>query len=272
MILKNNLYLVYILIGSFIFLTVYALEANGQENRGASYLVLEFMHVDNEQETAYGETESFWRNIHQERVNAGDIIGWDLWWLRPGGENQGAQYLTVTIYDDPVEMMQGGNFMEHARNAYPDMSDEELMAELDKGASTRDLASRYYMARVGGVGSDYELEIGTVSSMDMMKVEFDNMTSYDIYEQTEMDVFMPWHEEAIQNGTKESWGLYRVMSPIGNATGFSHITFNMYNGWEQYFSGGMGGDSFSDDLLIERGLQTRTMEWSYLATLIDMVR
>lgn len=272
MILKNKGYLISIILCASILFTGFTMGANAQENTAASYLVLEFMEVDNEQETAYGETESFWRNIHQERVNAGDIIGWDLWWLRPGGENQGAQYLTVTIYDDPVKMMQGGNLMEHARNAYPDMSDDELMAELNKAATTRDLAYRHYMARVGGVSSDYQLEVGTVSSMDMMKVEFDNMSSYEMYEQTELEVFMPWHDEAIQNGNKESWGLYRVMSPIGSATSFSHITFNMYNGWEQYFSAGMGGDSFSDGLLIERGLQTRTMEWSYLANLIDMVR
>lgn len=272
MILNKKVSLIAILASTFILMIGLTTDVNGQENSGASYLVLEFMEVDNEQETAYGETESFWRNIHQERVNAGEIIGWDLWVLRPGGENQGAQYLTVTIYDDPVQMMQSGNWMEHVRNAYPDMSDEELMAKLEEGGSTRDLASRYYMTRVGGVSSDYQLETGTVSSMDMMKVEFDNMTSYGVYEQTEMEVFMPWHDEAIQNGNKESWGLYRVMNPIGNATSFSHITFNMYSGWEQYFSAGMGGDSFSDDLLIERGLQTRTLEWSYLAMLIDMVR
>lgn len=269
---KNKIGLIALLFSTFILLIGVINNVEAQENTGASYLVLEFMEVDNEQESAYSETESFWREIHQERVDAGEIVGWDLWWLRPGGENQGAQYLTVTIFNDPVKMMQGGDWMEHARNAYPDMSEDELMAELDRGASTRDLANRYYMANVGGTSSDYELEIGTVSSMDMMKVEFDSMTSYELYEQAELEIFMPWHEEAIQNGNKESWGLYRVMSPIGSATSFSHITFNMYNGWEQYFSGGMGSDSFSDELLAQKGLQTRSMEWSYLATLIDNVR
>lgn len=72
-----------------------------------SYLLFEFMQVDNEQEEAYSATEKFWEKIHQERVKAGDIIGWDLWSLSPGGEQQGFQYLTVAVYNDPVKMMDG---------------------------------------------------------------------------------------------------------------------------------------------------------------------
>lgn len=63
------------------------------------YLVFEFMKVDNEQESAYWETESFWEKIQVQRTKNGDILGWDLWSLQPGGEDQGFQYLTVTLYN-----------------------------------------------------------------------------------------------------------------------------------------------------------------------------
>ncbi|RAJ25362.1 hypothetical protein LX77_01665, partial [Gelidibacter algens] len=69
------------------------------------YLILEFMKVDNEQEAAYMETEAFWQKIQEQRVKNGDILGWDLWSLQPGGEDQGYQYLTVTLYNDPLKMM-----------------------------------------------------------------------------------------------------------------------------------------------------------------------
>ncbi|HSQ47191.1 MAG TPA: hypothetical protein VLM44_09760, partial [Lutibacter sp.] len=58
------------------------------------YLLFEFMKVDNEQEQAYMETESFWEKIHEQRTKNGEILGWDLWSLQPGGEDQGYQYLT----------------------------------------------------------------------------------------------------------------------------------------------------------------------------------
>ena len=62
--------------------------AIAQEDKENLYLLFEFMHVDNEQESAYMETENFWEKVHQQRVNNGDCIGWDLWALTPGGENQ----------------------------------------------------------------------------------------------------------------------------------------------------------------------------------------
>ena len=75
------------------------------------YLVFELMKVDNDQEGAYWETEEFWEKIHEQRVKNGDIIGWDLWRLQPGGEDQHYQYMTVNLYDDPVKMMSGaGDF------------------------------------------------------------------------------------------------------------------------------------------------------------------
>ena len=91
------------------------------------FLVFEFMRVDNEQELIYMETEDFWKKIHEQRVKNGDIFGWDLWRLQPGGEDQGYQYLTVNLYDDKVKMMSGAGDVEKAlKDAYPDLSEEEL--------------------------------------------------------------------------------------------------------------------------------------------------
>ena len=101
------------------------------------YLLFEFMTVDNEQEAAYAETEAFWEKIHAERAKNGDILGWDLWSLQPGGEIQGFQYLTVQLFDDPVKMMSGGCMeilMTRCKAAYPDMSEKELMKKLNNAA------------------------------------------------------------------------------------------------------------------------------------------
>ena len=72
------------------------------------FLLFEFMHVDEGQGTAYLETEAFWEKVHVQRVKNGDCIGWDLWRLEPSGQKQGSQYMTVSLYNDPVKMMDGG--------------------------------------------------------------------------------------------------------------------------------------------------------------------
>jgi len=94
------------------------------------YLIFEFMHVDNEQEMAYAETEAFWEKIHEQRIKNGDALGWDLWRILPGGENQGSQYFTVSLYNDPVKMMEGPTWKgitTAAKKAYPKLSEEEIM-------------------------------------------------------------------------------------------------------------------------------------------------
>jgi hypothetical protein len=106
------------------------------------------MEVDNEQWTAYTETEDFWEKIHQQRVENGDLIGWDLWSLQPGGKDQKFQFLTVQIHDDPVKMMDGnwGGLVDRAKQAYPDMTEDALLNKLDASVLTRDIVVRIYFA------------------------------------------------------------------------------------------------------------------------------
>ncbi len=246
-------------------------QANGDESL---FLVFEFMVVDNEQEEAYEETERFWKKIHEERVKQGQIIGWDLWSLQPGGEQQGYQYLTVTLYDDPVKMMSRSELAGTIEKAYPDMSAEELQANLDAANASRDLAARVYLEQIASTESAYEMKIGNIASIDMMKVDLDK---YEAYEEAEKQIFQPLHQENVDEGYMANWGLLKVINPIGSDAYMSHITVNMFESWEQVFD--YEEIEESDDLtfntqsaLIQAGLQTRDMRMVYFATLIDMVR
>ncbi len=239
------------------------------------YLVFEFMAVDNEQEADYAETEAFWEKIHEQRAKNGDIIGWDLWSLQPGGEKQGYQYLTVNLYDDPVKMMSGGSWgdlLARAKAAYPDMKKEDLMKKINKSGKTRDLAARVYLEQIASTKGEFAMPIGTVASIDLMKVA---MGEYDRYEKAEMEIFQPMHQKQVDAGKKGNWGLLRFMSPIGSDTYASHITVNMYKDYGQAL-GGWAGDSpdLTDEQMkaIEEGIASRDMKWVYMATLIRKVR
>ena len=124
------------------------------------YLLFEFMKVDNEQEAGYAETENFWEKIHQQRVQNGELAGWDLWSLQPGGELQDFQYLTVNVYNDPVKMMEGASLeslMANAKKAYPDMSEDQIMEQLNNSAKTRDLAVRVYLMDMENTEGDFDM-------------------------------------------------------------------------------------------------------------------
>jgi hypothetical protein len=241
------------------------------------YLVFEFMKVDNEQEAAYAETEAFWEKIQQQRVKGGDIIGWDLWSISPGGEMQDFQYLTVSLYNDPVKMMDGSSWdklMDRAKAAYPDMSESDIMNKLNGSAKTRDLAVRIYAEQIATTtgSSAAEMVLGTIAQIDMMKVDLMN---YEAYEKAEDEVFKPLHQKAVDAGEKNSWGLIRFISPIGSDTYASHMTVSMFTGYQQALNQNIDfseGATSENTKKMQEGIAARDMKYVYMAELIRMAR
>ena len=240
--------------------------------QGETYLTFEFMKVDNAQETFYTETEDFWEKIHEQRVASGDIVGWDLWQLLPGGEDQGYQYLTVTVFDDPLKMMNAGaGVMESARMAYPDLSDEELANRVNLAGGSRDLAVRLFLQVVDQANPEYEMKPGMIASMDLMKAK---EGQYEAYEKAERETFKPLHKKYVDGDAKGDWQLIRVLMPQGTEAYTSHLTVNMFDSWEQFlgsmeFDSGMTTD---DQKKVTEGVKTRDLKWTYMATLVKMVR
>ncbi len=233
------------------------------------YLTFEFMKVDNDQETFYTETEMFWEKIHEQRIASGDIVGWDLWQLLPGGEDQGYQYLTVTVFDSAEKMMNAGSgILESAKMAYPNLSDEELDNRLNMAGGARDLAVRLFIESVDYTEDDYPMNLGSVATIDMMKATDGNLASY---ESAETNVFKPMHQKMVNAGAKGNWQLLRVLFPYGSDVYATHITVNMYDDMNQYLSA-MNFDTGMSDQQVSDMEKKRDMRWVYLATLVRKVR
>lgn len=237
------------------------------------FLVFEFMKVDNEQEQAYMETESFWEKIHEQRTKNGDILGWDLWSLQPGGENQGYQYLTVTLYNDPVKMMSGaGNFESALKAAYPKMTEAELNNTFNNSVKSRDLAARIYLEQIAATKGTFDMPLGTIAGINLMKASDGN---YEKYEKFETEIFQPMAQKEVDAGIRGNWGLMRYMLPTGSDVYATHITADMYKDYNQLFNGGtVVGPELSKEQTqkIEEGLTTRDLKYKYMATLIKKVR
>lgn len=237
------------------------------------YLIFEFMKVDNEQEQAYMETESFWEKIHEQRTKNGDIIGWDLWSLQPGGENQGYQYLTVTLYNNPVKMMSGaGNFESALKVAYPKMAEAELNSRFNNSAKSRDLAVRIYLEQIAVTKGTFDMPLGTIAGINLMKATDAN---FENYEKFETAVFQPMAQKEVDAGIRGNWSLMRYILPTGSDVYATHITADMYKDYNQLFNGGTAvGPELTEAQIqkMQEGLTTRDMKYKYMATLIKKVR
>ena len=237
------------------------------------YLIFEFMKVDNEQERAYLETESFWEKIQEQRTKNGDILGWDLWSLQPGGEDQGFQYVTVTLYNDPVKMMSGvGNFEAALKAAYPKMSEEELNKKINNTAKSRDLAVRIYLEQIATTKDDFKMSLGTVAGINLMKVSDAN---FEKYEKFETENFKPIAQKEVEAGNRGSWSLMRYLLPVGSDVYATHITVDMYKNYDQLIKGGTANSpaiSEAEIKKIQEGIATRDMKYKYMATLVKKAR
>ena len=232
------------------------------------YLLFEFMHVDNDQEMAYAETEAFWEKIHEQRVASGDCIGWDLWSLKPGGEDQGSQYLTVSLYNDPVKMMEGDDFGKAWDAAYPNLSDAESAAKMEHTSKSRDLAYRVYLYQVDAAGGDYEMPLGTLAIINFMKAKPGKGAEY---VKMESEVFKPAHQKHIDAGGRAMWGLMSNMLGYGTETYATHVTVDMFTGYDQFFNGPSGGDE-DMSASYEKMANLRDLRHVYHARLIRKVR
>jgi hypothetical protein len=238
------------------------------------YVILELMRVDNEQEAAYAETENFWEKIHQERVKSGDIIGWDWWQILPGGEDQGYQYLTATLFNDAVKMFDGGDLLANAKKAYPGMTEQALLDKLNGASKTRDLAVRIYVDEIANASKEgFTMKPGMVAHLNMMKVP---LSGYNVYETAETEVFQPVHQAAVNDGHREYWALGRFMVPYGSATYASHMTVDMFKDMKQALSGGgdlsWGELSEAQQKSVSDGIATRDQKFQYVLNLLKVVR
>ena len=239
------------------------------------YLLFEFMQVDNEQEAAYAETEQFWSKIHEQSVNKGEKLGWDLWRLLPGGEIQNFQYLTVHVYNDPVKMMEGGSWeslIANAKAAYPDMSENQIMEKLGNSSKTRDLAVRVYLNMIDQTEEEYVMQEGSIARINMMRTK-PGMNSD--YVKAEREVFKPQHQKMVDAGHRGSWGLASVMVPYGTEVYANFYTWDMYKDYAQMF-GEFNYDGAQpteeQQKAMQAGIAARDLKFSYIGELLMKIR
>jgi len=248
------------------------ISAFAQDLNREFYLLFEFMKVSDENGTDYLDVEEFWSGIHKQRVADKKIMGWDLWSLTPAGTEQGSQYLTVTLFATLEDMMQPvtmDDIMNYTKKANPNMTEKEMNAMIDKTTKSRDLAHQVYLKQIAWTEGDFQMQVGTVATIDVMKALNDN------YEKAENEVFKPWHQDMVNNGQKGNWGLLRAILPAGTDVYGTHITVNMYRDVAQLSASMEGGPGEMDgltQLAVQEGIQSRDMREVKIAILEKMVR
>ena len=158
----------------------------------------------------------------------------------------------------------------YVKKAFPDMKEKELNAMFDKTPKSRDIAHQVYTEQVDKTRDSFEMKIGTIATLDIMKQLDDG------YEKAESEIFKPWHQDLVTKGKKGSWEMLRVILPAGNEAYGTHLTVSMYNDAAQLAAFMENADGGDIDLMTKRavaeGFKTREWKEVKIATLQKMVR
>ncbi len=109
------------------------------------YMVFEFVKVEKDQLFDYIEFKDLMEKVYRQALNDNRIEGWDFWALQSGADHSDFQYIMVTYYDDPVQMMNGldeQSMMEYTKIAYPHLNSIQVSKLFQESLAMRDLPMR----------------------------------------------------------------------------------------------------------------------------------
>jgi hypothetical protein len=132
-------------------------------------------------------------------------------------------------------MMDGGDFNKAWNDAYPNLTDAESNTKMEMTAKSRNLTHRVFLRQIDMTKDDFDMPIGTLAVVNFMKAKPGQSAAY---EKMESEVFKPMHQSDVESGGRASWGMLRNMLGYATEAYATHIVFDMYTGYDQFFNGG----------------------------------
>lgn len=239
------------------------------------YMVFEFIKVEKDQLFDYIEFKDLMEKVYRQAFNDQLINGWDIWRLQNGADHGDFQYVMVTYFKNPVNMMNGleeETMMAYTKIAYPHLSDTQVKTLFQQALSVKDAPMRLYMKQLALTSDDFQFKPGVLASFDLMKAVEGRFGDY---EKAEIEVFKPIHQSRINQGMMGHWSFLRAALPQGSEAKSTHLTVNLYKDYMQFFNAQAYEDlnqTAEQRAAVNAGLNSRDQKWIYLATLENVVR
>lgn len=206
---------------------VFPRSAIAQENDPPLFALVECMKVKPQNESSYLELEkNIWKPLHLERAKQGNIVGWFLYKVRFTGTNDAYNYVTVTLFSDPLKIEDPWKNIDPAK-ILPGKDLDEVLRET---SDSRELVSSSLIVRQafvypeGGPGDFKFMEV------DYMKVDQGKESEYwDV----ETNIWKPVHQEFIKAGSRVGWSFWGRNFPSGAGLDYQFVTVNYMADWSK---------------------------------------
>lgn len=209
-----------------LFITAFSFSLVAQD----ATIVLNYMKVNPGMESDYLEAEKTWKKIHENRIEAGVMTGWQLWRNVYATAEDPYQYITIDWYKDWGHSLKGdteGFWEEYVLSLF---TEEEAQKLLEITRQTRTMVSKEVMHReMMAENSKYS----PVILVNRMKVKRGKEKEYMDFETA---FAKPYQEEKINRGYMAHWGVWRAWPFKEGQTRYT--TIDGYASYEQMTSGG----------------------------------
>lgn len=218
----------YFLLLCFLLSTLFAPMVYSQDQQPIFHIV-ENMKVKPGMTSEYLDAETkVWKKIHQERIKAGNIVGWALYEVRyPSGTDAAYDYVTVTTvsgWDGIEKFYQGWDAL------FAKLSKED-QAVTDKTEQLRDLTMHQVVYQADGIfKEDFATKPPKYLVVNYMSVPEGRWQEY---QDMETKLVKPMHAEQMKSGKgRAAWGFYSQVAPFGEEQPYDAYTVDFFNTWQ----------------------------------------
>ncbi|TVR17894.1 MAG: hypothetical protein EA391_03670 [Balneolaceae bacterium] len=210
---------------SFLFLLILftPLLTYSQSTDEAVYIKVDYMKASPENISNYLEVEQkLWKPIHQKRYEQGIILGWNFYSVFVGEPDAPYNYIAVNYFDD-FEKIDYYRLNDLVREVYPD---KDLGEFYDRTRASREVV-RTEIWQINGIiqPEDQHLPMGSYITKNF----FDARGGTGEHEEMELDFWGGIHEVRVDQDILNSWAMYTLYYPAGDARHYTYSTVDYYD-------------------------------------------
>ncbi len=210
----------FLFIFSTVILCAFPMMSHAQENDPQLFALVECMKVKPENESKYLEIEkNIWKPLHLERAKQGNIVGWFLYKVWFTGTDDKYNYVTVTLFSDPLKIENSWKNVDQAKI----LPGKDLDAAMKETGESREMVSSSLINRQASVYREGGPGDFKYIQLDYMKVEQGKENDY---WDSETNIWKPVHQEFIKAGSRVGWSLWGRVFPSGAGLDYQYVTVN----------------------------------------------
>lgn len=207
---------------TILFVTFSASLVAAQGSSDKLYLKVDYFKAPSDQIGNYLHVEQeLWKPVHQARLDSGIILGWSFYSIFVAEPDAAYNYIAVNVFDD-FDKIDYFGLNEIVAEIYPE---KDLTQFYEQTRATREVV-RTEIWRVNDIviDDDSKLPIGNYITKNF----FDSRSGSGDHEEMELDFWGNIHEVRVEQKILNSWAMYTLYYPAGDARHYTYSTVDYY--------------------------------------------